>query len=190
MKNLDKVVGKIFGSWAPLSIKINDAQDDNNQLYNCNCLKCGIMHIVSKANIISNISCPTCPSKQKSPMTDIIDLFGGMLGLNAEKKNEVAVAFEKLNKPEFQEVYSSLERASVSIKNVMNGNGAPDIAKKTLEVEAIGLKKAFADLIKDGKITEEEARNIKIEVNASENIQKLKSILDVMKQQQSETKKT
>lgn len=180
----DDLIGKTFGAWKVISLK-------STILYNCLCLRCNEQHVVAKTNIMSNIACPTCPAEfSKSPMADVINLFGGMLGLDANKKNEVNASFEKLNQPEFKEVYSSLERASNSIKDVMNGkSGSPDVARKVLEVEAANLKKAFNGLIEDGKISEEEARILKTEINSSANMQKLKSVLEVMKQQQRETKK-
>ncbi len=136
--------------------------------------------------------CQTCPlecvknPKQnvKSPLHDIINLLGSMFGMDDAKKKEVDGAFERLNQPEFKEVYSSLERSSKSIKDVMNGRaGSSDIARKILEVESSNLKSAFSNLIKDGKITEEEARILNTEIHSSANMQKLKSVLNVMKQQ-------
>jgi len=183
----DDIVGKTFGSWMVVSVLRNN---DIDSLYNCECSKCNISHIVSKSNIISNIICPTCPSEIKSPMADVVDLFSGLLGMDANKKREINSAFDQLNKPEFKEVYSSLERASRSIKDVMSGNlGSSDVARKVLELETVNLKKAFGGLIEEGKITEEEARILKTDINSSANMQKLKSVLEVMKQQQSEAKK-
>lgn len=141
--------------------------------------------------------CKTCPldcpknenKKQKSPMYDIINLLGGVLGIDDTKKKEVDAAFERLNQPEFKDVYSSLERASKSIRDVMSGQaGTSDIAKKILEVEAGKLKQTFGDMIKDGRITEEEARMFNAEINSSANMQKLKSVLEVMKAQNREKK--
>ena len=188
MKDMDTS----YGHWIVLSRCVAPKQYDDNPMYNCNCRNCGVTHVVSKANVISKIACPTCPEVPKSPMADVINLFGGFLGMDETKKKEVDAAFDKLNKPEFKEVYSSLEMASKSIKDVMSGNsGAPDMARKVLEVEAANLKKAFNGLIEEGKITEEEARILKTDINSSANIQKLKSVLEVMKQQQQrETKKT
>lgn len=187
--DIDELIGRTLGSWKVLGIA---KYSDENTIYQCICKNCGFNHIVSKTNIISCIICPTCPSKQqfKSPISDVVNLFGGLLGIDDNKKREIDTAFDKLNQPEFKDVYSSLERASKSIKDVMSGDsGAPDIARKVLEVEAASLKKAFSGLIDDGKITEEEARLLKTEVHSTANMQKLKSMLDVMKRQQSETKK-
>lgn len=177
----DELIGKIFGSWEVLGcIGI---------YYNCKCNECSFTHAVSRTNLLNKVICPTCPSKQKSPMADVIELFGGILGMDANKKKEAEEAFDKLKQPEFREVYSSLERASTSIKNVMSGHaGAPDVARKVLEVEAVKLKSAFNVLIDEGKITEEEARILKTEINSSANLQKLKSVLESIKQQQRETK--
>lgn len=124
-------------------------------------------------------------------MADIVDMLGPLLGLDDNRRKNMTDAFDKLNQPEFKDVYSSLERASVSIKDVMSGkSGAPDVARKILEMETSNLKDSFNKLIKDGKITEEEARILKTDINSSDNIHKLKSMLEVMKQQTSETKKT
>jgi len=181
------LVGKTFGSWAVFSF----AKAKELELYNCQCNKCGITHIVSKSNILAGVPCPTCPENPKSPVDDVIGIFGSMLGLTDTKKKDINVAFEKLNKPEFREVYSSLERASGSIKNVMSGNsGAPDVARKVLETELSNLKTAFNNLIKDGKITEEEARLLKTDINSSANMEKLKTMLEIMKQQTRDPKKT
>jgi hypothetical protein len=183
--NKDELIGKVFGSWEVL-----EPAKPNGSVYRCKCSKCDFTHIVSKTNITSDTVCPTCPKQQKSPMADVIDLFGGILGVDASKKGEMNAAFDKLNTPEFKEVYSSLERASKSIKDVMNGSlGSSDIARKVLELEAANLKKAFSGLIEDGKITEDEARMLKTEINSTANMQKLKTVLEGMKQQQSEAKK-
>lgn len=180
---MDELFGKTFGSWLPLSVRTdNPNHDDANPIYDCNCLKCGVTHVVSKTNIISCVACPTCPSKPKAPMADIVEMFAPLLGLNSDKKKEVSDAFDKLNQPEFKDIYSSLERASKSIKNVMNGDtGSSDVARKILEIETVNLKKSFNDLIRDGKISEEEVRVLKTEVNSSANMQKLRSVLENMK---------
>jgi len=187
MNNADELIGKVFGS---LEVVELGKFDERDPIYRCKCKNCGFSHIVSKTNLLSNIACPTCPSKPKQPMSDVFDLFGGFLGLDAKKKNEISTAFDKLNQPEFKDVYSSLERASVSIKNVMNGNlGSSDVARKILEVEAANLKKSFGKLIEEGQITEEEARIFKTEIDSTANLQKLKSVMEVMKQQQRAPKK-
>lgn len=134
--------------------------------------------------------CQTCPlscvknpnKKEKSPMSDIINLFGTMFGVDDKKKKDIDEAFEKLNQPDFQDIYSSIGRVSNSIKNIMNGNvGSADIAKKILEAEATNLKEGFNNLIKSGKITEEEAKILNTEINSEKNIQKLKSVLENIK---------
>ena len=179
----DDLIGKVFGSW-----EVVDA--GNNSIYACKCKNCGFTHSITKENLLARTTCLTCPSAPKSPMADVIELFGGLLGMDANKRKEVEGAFDKLKQPEFKEVYSSLERASTSIKNVMSGqSGAPDVARKVLETEAASLKSAFNGLIKDGKITEEEARILKTDINSSANMQKLKTVLEVMKQQQFGEKK-
>lgn len=184
----DELIGKIIGSWEVVGL---GKHDKSNPIYNCKCKNCDFVHVVSKTNIISNITCPTCPQKQKSPMFDVVNLFGGLLGMDDNKKKEVDAAFDKLNQPEFKEVYSSLERASKSIKDVMGGTtGSPDVARKILEAETANLKKAFNGLIESGKITEEEARILKTDINSSANMQKLKSVIEIIKQQNHETKKT
>lgn len=128
------------------------------------------------------LDCQMNPNKLKSPFTDIINLLGGFLGIDDSKKKEVDNAFAKLNQPEFKDVYSSLERASNSIKDVMNGKlGSSDVAKKILESETNNLKKSFNDLIKTGKITEAEADTINREISSVANIEKLKSVVEVMK---------
>lgn len=184
-------IGHIFNSWYVRELL---KSDKDNSIYQCECRDCGFTHAVSKANL-SSIPCPTCPSKPKSktraPMADIVDMLGPLLGLDDNRRKNMTDAFDKLNQPEFKDVYSSLERASVSIKDVMSGkSGAPDVARKILEMETSNLKDSFNKLIKDGKITEEEARILKTDINSSDNIHKLKSMLEVMKQQTSETKKT
>ncbi len=180
--NSQNFIGKIFGSWEVLTLR---KHDEYNPIYCCKCKNCDFQHVVSHTNIISNIACQTCPSKSKAPMADVVDLFGGMLGLDANKKNEIADAFDKLNQPEFKEVYGSLERSSKIIQDLMRpGNNSSDIARKVLEVEGIKLKEAFGNLIKNGKITEEEAKSAKAEINSSTNIEKLKSMLSTMKIQQ------
>lgn len=140
--------------------------------------------------------CSTCPldcvknpnQSQKSPIFDIVNLLGAMFGVDPGKKKEIDGALSKLNQPEFKEIYTSLERASKVIKDVIESkSGAPDITRKVLEVEAVNLKKAFGNMIKDGKITEEEARLLSAEVHSSENMQKLKTILSTMKKQYRET---
>src|SRR5271168_3670868 len=139
---IDGLIGKTFGSWSVASLAKADPRDP---IYHCLCKNCNFQHVVSKTNLTSNIVCPTCPAKPKPPMMDVVEFFGGMLGLDASKKNEISTAFDKLNQPEFKEVYASLERASTSIKDVMNnGTGAPDIARKVLEMESVNLKKAFS----------------------------------------------
>lgn len=183
-KSSDELIGKIIGSLEILSCL---KRGENDSIYQCRCKKCGYSHAVLKTNLSPDLICPTCPSKKinKSPISDVVNLFGGLLGIDNSKKAEIDSAFEKLNEPEFKDVYSSLERASKSIKDVMNGNsGAPDVARKVLEIEATNLRNAFSGLVNDGKITEEEARIFKTEINSSANMQKLRSVLDVMKQQQ------
>lgn len=182
---MNDMVGKVFGSWKVLNGK-------NSVIYNCACLRCGEQHLVAKTNIISKVACPTCPAEfSKSPVDDLIGIFGGVLGITEDKRKEINAAFEKLNQPEFKNVYTSLGRASGSIKSVMNGKaGAPDVARKVLEAETANLKSAFDELIKEGKITEEEARILKTDINSSANMQKLKTMLEVMKQQTNDPKKT
>lgn len=185
--NIDEFIGKTVGFWSVLGI---EKYNEQNPIYQCVCINCNFNHVVSRANLISNITCLTCKGRPKSSVSDVVDLFGGLLGIDDNKKKEIGAAFEKLNQPEFKEIYSSLEQASKSIKDVMSGNsGAPDIARKVLEFEAVKLKKAFGGLIDSGKITEEEARIFKTEIHSSTNMQKLKSVLEVMKRQQRETKK-
>lgn len=179
----DELLGKTFGPWMVVSL-VKDG------LYSCKCSKCDVTHIIAKANLTPDTICLTCPIN-KSPVDDLLGVFGGVLGLTDTKKKEINSAFERLNQPEFKEVYSSLGRASSSIKEVMNGrSGAPDVARKVLEAEAASLKSAFGNLIKEGKITEEEARLLKTDINSSANMEKLKTMLEVMKQQTRDPKKT
>lgn len=184
----DEMIGQTYGSWHILEYKRYAKIDP---IYQCKCNKCGFVHAVTKANLVAKVACPTCPTESKSPVDELISTFGGVLGITEDKRKEINAAFEKLNQPEFKNVYASLERASGSIKNVMNGKaGAPDVARKVLEVEASNLKSAFDELIKEGKITEEEARILKTDINSSANMQKLKTMLEVMKQQTHDPKKT
>lgn len=131
------------------------------------------------------LPCPKNPNQKKSPIQDIINLIGSVFGINDAQKNGIASAFEKLNNPDFKEVYSSLERSSNAIKDIMNGKlGSSDVARKVLESETSNLKYSFENLVKDGKITDNEANAIKNSINSTENIQKLKFAIDTMKKQQ------
>jgi hypothetical protein len=173
----DNFIGKIFDSWKVLE-KINEI------IYRCQCNKCNFIHMVSKENIILNISCQTCPQSNVSPIFNIIDMVGGILGIDAQKKKDINLAFDKLKQPEFKEAYSSLERASNAIKNVMNNQqNNTDVAKKILEVELSHLKNSFNNLIRDGKITQKEADSIKSQINTEQNMRKLKSILEIAKRE-------
>lgn len=143
--------------------------------------------------------CDTCPldcvknpnKKRASSLNDVLGLLSGMFGIDENKKKQLNVAFDKLKQPEFKEVYTSLEQASWVIKDVMSGKlGSSDVARKVLSTEAVKLKESFGNLVKDGKITEEEARMFNAQINTEENLQKLKSILSVMKAQSHEQKKT
>lgn len=183
-----KAIVKQDASYIPeCFLKIKDVSQAERNYLMCPTYNLGMYYVCESCAL----ECVKNPKQQtKSPMYDIINLIGNMFGMDDAKKKEVDNAFERLNQPDFKEVYSSLERSSKSIKDVMSGKtGSSDIARKILEVEALNLKKAFNNLIKDGKITEEEARIIHTEINSSANMQKLKSVLDIMKQQTREATK-
>lgn len=172
-------IGYVNGNWIVINI-IND------EIYKCKCSICNFEHLVSKNNFFDKISCATCPSKKhvKSPISDIMNMFGGLLGIDDKKKQEIDNAFNALDKPEFKNIYSSLERSSKSIKDVMSGEfGTPDIARKILETEAVTLKNAFDVLIKDGKITKDEVNTFKTEIHSDANFTKIKSVLETVRRQ-------
>lgn len=126
-----------------------------------------------------------CPqnTKSKSSIVEIIGVIGGLLGLDNNKKKELSSTFNNLNKPEFKGIYSSLENASNSIKDVLSGKlGSSDIAKKVLEIETNNLKSEFSKLITNGQISKEEVENLKNNFNSTDNMMKLKSLLEGMKQ--------
>ena len=132
--------------------------------------------------------CLTCElecsknNKSKSSIVEIIGVIGGLLGLDSDKKKELGQAFNNLNKPEFKGIYSSLENASSSIKDVLSGKlGSSDIAKKVLEIETENLKSEFSKLITNGQITKEEVEVLKTNFNSTDNMMKLKSLLESVK---------
>lgn len=140
--------------------------------------------------------CNNCPldceknKNQSSPIfKDIVNLLGNVIGLDESKKQVINITLKNLNKPEFKEIYSSLERISLSIRKVIDGkSGSTDITRKILEVESIKLKNAFDELINKGIISKEEARLLKNDVNSSKNMQHLQSLLQTIKNQHEKKK--
>jgi len=117
-----------------------------------------------------------------SPFEDILNMFGPLLGIDDIKKKEIMLAIEKLNGPEFKNIYISLQRATSALKDVMSGKLASlGISKKILMVESENIKKELDVLIKEGKISEKDIFAFKNSFNSDSSIKKLKSLLELLK---------
>jgi hypothetical protein len=158
-------------------INLLKAEQRERNYLTCSTYNLGLYSVCEK--------CPlSCPQNKKNTnaFTDIINFISNILGLEEGKKKEIFCALEKLNTPDFKEIYSSLEKSSYSIKNALDNKfNSPDIAKKVLEIEGIKLKNEFEKLIFNGKISKEEARMLKADINSSANIEKLKLLINSMK---------
>lgn len=129
------------------------------------------------------LSCPQNinPSKNSS-LNETLNFLANLLNLDTTKKKEITNSIEKLNKPEFKEIYGSLEIISKNLGSALNGEmNVSEISRKIIELETRNLKKSLEQLTNDGKISREEIQQYNEEINKSTNIKKLQSLIGDLK---------
>ncbi len=134
--------------------------------------------------------CQTCPldciknpnKQSNSSIADVLNMLGGLFNFDETKKQSISNTIDKLNTPDFKEIYTSLESVSDIVKEMLNGkNQSSDLTKKILESETNKIKNTVDKMVKGGKITSEEVELFKQEINTSMDIQKIKKMLNTIK---------